>query len=132
MPSRKASRKASRKPKESRTSSRVERECHFPCRNKSCPLYKLAKDLLGKDRNINVRLSGSGAKLHFAGFHNKGEVEDYLRDKFKRFHFTFVKTKEAQFIVIPNEASNASDSALGESRACVWTISAFTRLLRHV
>jgi len=131
MPSRKPSRKQSRKPKSARA-LKGRGECEMPCSNGKCATAKLARTLVGSQRTLNVRLSGSGERLHFKGFQNKSEVEDYLRDKFPRFHFTFVKNKDAQFIVIPNEAVNASDSALGESRARVYTLHAFERLLQHV
>ena len=132
MPSRKQSRKQSRKKSvKALRGQGLRKDCEEPCSDTKCATRKMAKKLIGSQRNLNVRLSGSGERLHFEGFKNKSDVEYHLRDRFPQFHFTFVKNKDAQFIVIPNAAQNASDSALGESRARVYSLRAFEKLLGH-
>ena len=59
---------------------------------------------------MRVRLSGGPNRQRFLGFDNKDEVKRFIRDSVTK-RISFVKSGEADYIIVPNDVSSASKTA---------------------
>jgi len=123
-----ASRKSTRK--SARKSTRKSTRKNLRNRPPSTKDRQLARDKIASGDVLKVRLSGGPTRLHFEGFSSKEKLQEYLARKYPKLTFEFTHRKDADFIVIPNGAKRASDSALGESKSKVYCLADFQKMLR--
>ena len=126
-----SSRKSGRKSGRSRKSRRSQARRASKDRKPSEDDLTNAMMKLRLNSPISVRLSGGPDAQHFTGFKSKEALQHFLTKTYPRHQMHFVKTKQADFIVIPNEAEHASKTALSESQAKVYTLAKFEQLLRQ-